>query len=86
LTEIDQAWTAGLRVNLNITPSSFIWQVQTANRHLYKLPITVDHWGPNEPNDITCFCIIMYKHYRYMWIDGNCAWSGVNPLCEIEIA
>jgi len=86
LTEIDHAWTAGQRVNLNNTPSSFIWQVQTANRHLYKLPITVDHWGPYEPNNIDRFCIVLYKHYRYMWADGTCTWDGANPICEIDIA
>jgi len=87
LTEIVyHAWTAGQRVNLTNTPSSYFWQVQTANRRLYKLPITVDAWAPSEPKDINDFCILLSKDFGYRWVDGHCGWGGANPLCEIDIA
>ena len=84
LTDDGDPWTAGQRVNLTNSPSSFIWRLETANYYT-KLPINVDFWSPGEPNNRDGFCVAMYKHNSYFWIDTACSFLN-NFVCEIDIA
>jgi len=77
-------WTAGQRVNVTISPSSFIWRLETSNYYA-KLPIGYDGWAPREPNDDLGFCIALYQYANYFWADTEC-FKLYKSVCEISIA
>ena len=84
IAAIGRAWTAGQRVNLTDSPSSFIWRLQTADYYA-RLPISYDGWAPGEPNngDGAEWCLLLNKNY--LWSDRYCGYPN-NALCEIDIA
>ena len=86
IAAIGRAWTAGQRVNLTNSPSSFIWRLQTADYYA-KLPINFDGWAPNDPNnaDGNEFCLLLWEHRNYFWIDAICEY-GHKSVCEIDIS
>jgi len=83
LTDIIFAWTAGQRVNRTVSPSSFIWRLQTSN-YTAKLPITYDGWVPGEPRDIEQFCLALNQYANYFWIDWSCH-DLFYSVCEMDI-
>jgi len=86
ITDIGHAWTAGQRVNVTNSSSSFIWRLKTVDYHA-KLPISYDAWAAGEPNNVNGdqFCVVMWQNTGYLWHDGDCG-VYVNSVCEIDIA
>ena len=82
----DNSWTAGQRVNITNSPSSFIWRLETANYYA-TLPISFNAWNRREPDNAGGyqFCLVLRQISNYMWNDADCGVS-YHSVCEIDIA